>query len=92
MRCFVALVSLVLLPALASAEEARFNGRQAVEQYYELRGTCRMAETPDGRQLTEQEWDRVCELRDELGKQIRDHGYCWDSSEVEWYVCEPQAS
>jgi hypothetical protein len=92
MRRLAFLLLTISLPTISAAEDALFDGPQAVERYYELRGTCRMAEAPDGRELSEEEWDRICNLRDELGNQLRENGYCWDSSEVVWYVCEPQAS
>jgi hypothetical protein len=80
---------------LAAQPALAFDGAKAVENYYEVRGDCRIGVAEDPLNATEAEVAesrRQCDILEELGKELRENGYCWDRSEVVWYICEPQSS
>jgi hypothetical protein len=70
------------VPALA------FDGTQAAEEYYAVRGECRIGETATGIQLTAEQNDQQCKKLEELGAALKANGYCWDNDELEWVRCQ----
>lgn len=83
---------LSVLPG-AAVEAGAFDGKAVSEQYYLVRGACRIGEDPaTGRELTPAEMRDQCAVLHDLGQQLTDHGYCWDKSELVWYACEQQGS
>ena len=67
-----------------------FDGERAAQQYYDARQGCRIGEDANG-PLSEIEIQNQCSALDKLGKELTDHGWCWDKSELEWAVC-PKSS
>lgn len=86
-RTVFTLTPAILSASAGAAEHDKYDGATVAAIYYEVRSDCRMRETVDGRQLTDEEAYKQCLILDALGEQLKAHGYCWDQGEQEWTFC-----
>ena len=70
-----------------AAFDGKFDGAMVAKIYYDVRWTCHLGATADGKVLSPSERDRQCRILDALGEQLESHGYCWNNSEQEWVLC-----
>lgn len=78
---------LVASLAVWSLNSYAFDGAKAVESYNEARPACRQAEM-NGQPISAEESDKQCKILAQLGKELKDNGYCWNATEQDWAVCK----
>lgn len=74
--------AVVLIASPAFADDA-----EMISRYSDLHSDCRLGETVDGRELSDDETEAACKERDALGKQLTEKGYCWSYDEYTWEKC-----
>lgn len=84
MRFVLAALAVMLFSPNAGA----FDAEKAAQEYYSVRGDCRMGETVDGTLFTKDQLKEICAKRDALGAELVSNGYCWYKSEQTWVLCK----
>ena len=80
--------ALLIVPALMlSWNVAAFDGSKAVQGYNEARPGCRQAEM-NGNPISPEESAKQCKILAELGKELKNNGFCWNATEQDWAACK----
>lgn len=79
-RLLCAIAIFIASPALA------FDAAKTIDEYYEVRHECRIGENAE-RTLSAEEGEQACERLQLLGKELTEHGFCWNDDQLIWAEC-----